>query len=81
MQSSYRIVPAPEQKSASTRDSANALGLHDTLHYGPVSLASNVKTQSTVRDRLENVRYSLGHSAAYLTSISGIWRRIVSSSA
>ncbi|KIL70598.1 hypothetical protein M378DRAFT_94973 [Amanita muscaria Koide BX008] len=54
MQSSYRIVPAHEQKSASTRDTANDLGLHDTLHYGPVSLASNVKTQCAVRDRLEN---------------------------
>ena len=57
MQSSYRIAPAPPEKSASTRDTANSLGLHDTLQNGPASLASHVKTHSSIKDRLENVGY------------------------
>ena len=50
-----RIVPASTPKSASIQDTANSLGLHDTLTYGPRSLATEVKTQSPVKDRLDNV--------------------------
>ncbi|KAG6886723.1 hypothetical protein C0992_002669 [Termitomyces sp. T32_za158] len=54
MESSYRIVPANANKSASVQDTANSLGLHDTLRYGPRSLAAEVQTESNLRNRLEN---------------------------
>lgn len=31
------------------------MGLHDTLQYGPRSLAAEVKSEGTLKDRLENV--------------------------
>lgn len=56
---SLRLVPAAaSSKTASIQDTANTLGLHDTLKYGPRSLATEVKSQSTIRDRLSNVRLS-----------------------
>jgi hypothetical protein len=51
-----RIVPATSSKSISIQDTANSLGLHDTLEYGPHSLAAEVKTGNGLRERLENVR-------------------------
>ncbi|KAI0685261.1 proteasome maturation factor UMP1 [Cytidiella melzeri] len=54
MESSLRIVPASTPKIASIQDTANSLGLHDTLSYGPRSLAAEVKSHSTIKDRLEN---------------------------
>ncbi|KAI0089738.1 proteasome maturation factor UMP1 [Irpex rosettiformis] len=54
MDSSLRIVPASTPKTATIQDTANSLGLHDTLKHGPRSLASEVKTVSTIKDRLEN---------------------------
>ncbi|KAK7688290.1 hypothetical protein QCA50_008660 [Cerrena zonata] len=54
MEPSLRLVPASAPKTASIQDTSNSLGLHDTLRYGPRSLASEVKTTSTVKDRLEN---------------------------
>ena len=39
----------------SINDTANSLGLHDTLKYGPRSLAAEVKSEGTLKDRLENV--------------------------
>ena len=53
--SALRIVPASVHKSASINDTANSLGLHDTLQYGPRSLAAEVKSEGTLKDRLENV--------------------------
>jgi len=47
-------VPASNPKSASIRDTAGNLGLHDTLRYGPRSLAAEVKTHDGFKDRLEN---------------------------
>ncbi|KAG6814425.1 hypothetical protein H0H92_007428 [Tricholoma furcatifolium] len=54
MEPSYRIVPAKGTKSASVQDTANSLGLHDTLRYGPRSLATEVQTQGTLKGRLES---------------------------
>ncbi|KAG6902996.1 hypothetical protein C0995_008569 [Termitomyces sp. Mi166 len=54
MEPSYRIVPANAPKSASVQDTANSLGLHDTLRYGPRSLAAEVQTESNLKSRLEN---------------------------
>ncbi|KAJ2985959.1 hypothetical protein NUW54_g9962 [Trametes sanguinea] len=54
LQDSLRIVPARETKAATTQDTSNSFGLHDTLQYGPRSLAAEVTTNSKIRDRLEN---------------------------
>jgi proteasome maturation protein len=52
---SLRIAPETSSKSASIQDTANSLGLHDTLQYGPRSLAAEVKTGNGLKERLENV--------------------------
>ncbi|KAF8167857.1 proteasome maturation factor UMP1-domain-containing protein [Crassisporium funariophilum] len=54
MESSLRIVPASSSKSASTQDTSNSLGLHDTLQYGPRSLAAEVQSEGGLKGRLEN---------------------------
>jgi len=54
MESSLRIVPKPSSKSASVQDTSNSLGLHDTLQYGPRSLAAEVQTAGDLKGRLEN---------------------------
>ncbi|KAF8973824.1 proteasome maturation factor UMP1 [Flammula alnicola] len=54
MESSLRIVPASAPKSATIQDTANSLGLHDTLQYGPRSLAAEVQSEGNLRTRLEN---------------------------
>ncbi|KAI0340102.1 proteasome maturation factor UMP1 [Trametopsis cervina] len=54
MDNSFRIVPASAPKTASIQDTANSLGLHDTLRYGPRSLATEVQSISPIQDRLEN---------------------------
>ncbi|CAA7260011.1 unnamed protein product [Cyclocybe aegerita] len=54
MEPSLRIVPATGSKSASIKDTTNSLGLHDTLQYGPRSLAAETKSQSGLKERLEN---------------------------
>jgi len=56
MESSLRIVPGPSPKSASVQDTSNSLGLHDTLQYGPRSLAAEVQSAGGLKGRLENVR-------------------------
>ncbi|EKM83663.1 hypothetical protein AGABI1DRAFT_16909, partial [Agaricus bisporus var. burnettii JB137-S8] len=33
---------------------ANSLGLHDTLTYGPRSLAAEVKSTNGIKNRIEN---------------------------
>ena len=53
---SVRIVPATTSKSVSIQNTANSLGLHDTLEYGPRSLAAEMKTGNGLKERLENVR-------------------------
>ncbi|KAI0638777.1 proteasome maturation factor UMP1 [Trametes polyzona] len=53
-QDSFRLVPAREIKPATTQDTSNSFGLHDTLQYGPRSLAAEVTKKSNVKDRLEN---------------------------
>ncbi|KAH7883957.1 proteasome maturation factor UMP1 [Phlebopus sp. FC_14] len=50
MDPSMRIVPAEPPKSTSLNDTANSLKLHDTLQYGPRSIAA----ETTSRGRLEN---------------------------
>ncbi|GBE78726.1 Probable proteasome maturation factor [Sparassis crispa] len=54
MEPSLRLVPAPSPKHASLKETANSLGLHDTLEYGPRSFAAEVATTSGIRDRLQN---------------------------
>ncbi|KAF8976312.1 proteasome maturation factor UMP1 [Cyathus striatus] len=54
MEPSLRIVPAQPTKSASVSDTANSLGLHDTLQYGPLSLSAQVKSEGGLKDRLNN---------------------------
>ncbi|KAF8203756.1 proteasome maturation factor UMP1 [Pholiota molesta] len=54
MESSLRIVPASNGKSATIKDTANSLGLHDTLQYGPRSLAAEIQTEGDLRNRLES---------------------------
>lgn len=54
MSGSYRIVPANGPLSkASVKDTSNTLGLHDTLRYGPRSLANDIKGGSVLQQRLE----------------------------
>ena len=53
--SSLRLVPSSRPKAASIEDTANGFGLHDTLSHGPRSLATEVQTVSTIKDRLEDV--------------------------
>jgi hypothetical protein len=55
---SLRLVPAKAPIKASVSDTANSLGLHDTLNYGPRTLAEEVKTTNPLQSRLENVRHS-----------------------
>ncbi|KIJ68830.1 hypothetical protein HYDPIDRAFT_173459 [Hydnomerulius pinastri MD-312] len=47
-----RIVPAAAPKSASLNDTANSLGLHDTLQYGPRSIAAENKSRAGLESRL-----------------------------
>jgi hypothetical protein len=52
---SLRLVPANAPVKASISDTANSLGLHDTLKYGPRSLAEEIKSTNPMQARLENV--------------------------
>lgn len=54
MEPSLRLTPSSNPKAASVKDTSNSLGLHDTLQYGPRSIATEVKTVSPIRHRLEN---------------------------
>ncbi|KAL4243909.1 Proteasome maturation factor Ump1 [Abortiporus biennis] len=54
MEPSLRIVPSSTPKAASVQDTSNSLGLHDTLRYGPRSLATEAQSSCTIKDRLEN---------------------------
>ncbi|KAK0506522.1 proteasome maturation factor UMP1-domain-containing protein [Armillaria luteobubalina] len=54
MESSYRIVPSGANKSASVQATAGTLGLHDTLQYGPRTIAAEVKTEGGLKGRLES---------------------------
>lgn len=49
----FRIVPTTPAKVASVQDTSNALGVHDSLTYGPRTIAAEI-SQSSVRERLEN---------------------------
>ncbi|KAL0059662.1 hypothetical protein AAF712_013565 [Marasmius tenuissimus] len=55
MDPSLRLVPANAPKSASIAQTANSFGLHDTLQHGPRTIATEVKSEGGIRDRLENV--------------------------
>ncbi|KAF8891556.1 proteasome maturation factor UMP1 [Mucidula mucida] len=54
MDPSYRIVPSGAAKTASVQETAGSLGLHDTLQYGPRTIATEVKTESGLKERLES---------------------------
>lgn len=54
MEPSLRLVPAKAPVKASISDTANSLGLHDTLKYGPRSLAEEIKSTNPLQARLEN---------------------------
>ncbi|KAF8557364.1 hypothetical protein OG21DRAFT_1482245 [Imleria badia] len=49
---SLRLVPPAEQKSASLTEKANSFGLHDTLRYGPRSIAAETKSRGDIEHRL-----------------------------
>jgi hypothetical protein len=57
-ENSLRLVPAKQPATASISDTANSFGVHDTLIYGPRSLADEIKTTNPLQARLENVRLS-----------------------
>lgn len=61
-------MPASGSKVASVQDTSGSLGLHDTLSYGPRSLAAEVQSVSVVKDRLERVCIPLFYRYARLTS-------------
>ena len=52
---SLRLVPPAEQKSASLAATANSFGLHDTLQYGPRSIAAETKSRGDIEHRLSRV--------------------------
>ncbi|KAK7029697.1 hypothetical protein VNI00_014395 [Paramarasmius palmivorus] len=54
MDPSLRLVPGPSSKSASVAATANTLGLHDTLQYGPRTIATEIKSEGGLKERLEN---------------------------
>ncbi|KAJ3758574.1 proteasome maturation factor UMP1-domain-containing protein [Lentinula raphanica] len=54
MDPSFRIVPGSAPKAASVAQTSNSLGLHDTLRYGPRTIATEVKREGTLKDRLQN---------------------------
>ncbi|KAF9263119.1 proteasome maturation factor UMP1 [Marasmius fiardii PR-910] len=54
MDPSLRLVPASAPKSTSIAQTANSLGLHDTLQYGPRTIATEIKSTDGFRNRLEN---------------------------
>jgi hypothetical protein len=56
---SLRLVPAKAPVKASISDTANSLGLHDTLKYGPRTLADEIKSTNPLQARVENVRHSM----------------------
>jgi hypothetical protein len=67
-----RIVPAQASKSASVKDTAGTFGLHDTLQYGPRTIAAEVKSQGSLKDRLENVCQTRVLSFRVLICLSGL---------
>jgi len=50
---SLKIVPGSSEKTASLKDTANDLGIHDTLRYGPRSLAAEANNESELKMRLD----------------------------
>lgn len=58
MDGSHRLVPSghsTSKSSASIASTANSVGLHDTLRYGPKTIAEDVRTiGSGLKQRLEN---------------------------
>jgi proteasome maturation protein len=51
-----RIVPTVAAQSASLTAKANSLGLHDTLKYGPLSIAAETKSRGGLENHLTHVR-------------------------
>ncbi|RKP05654.1 proteasome maturation factor UMP1-domain-containing protein, partial [Thamnocephalis sphaerospora] len=51
-----RLAPSARAAPAthSVKDTANDLGVHDTLRYGPASLATAVSTVHPLENRLKN---------------------------
>lgn len=52
---SLRLVPPAEQKFASLTAKANSFGLHDTLQYGPRSIAAETKSRDDIQNRFSRV--------------------------
>uniref|UniRef100_A0A0W0F9T9 Proteasome maturation factor UMP1 n=1 Tax=Moniliophthora roreri TaxID=221103 RepID=A0A0W0F9T9_MONRR len=48
------VCLGPSSKSASVAETANSLGLHDALQYGPRTIATEVKSEGGIKERLEN---------------------------
>ncbi|KAG7090736.1 hypothetical protein E1B28_009826 [Marasmius oreades] len=54
MDPSLRLVPLGAPKSASIAETSNSLGLHDSLQFGPRVIATEIKSEGGLRNRLEN---------------------------
>jgi len=48
-----KLVPGSSDKTASLKDTVNHLGVHDTLKYGPRSLAAEANNESEFKTRLD----------------------------
>ena len=66
---SLRLVPANAPVKASISDTANSLGLHDTLKYGPRTLADEIKSTNPLQTRLENVSYTALRITPWLNDV------------
>ncbi|PVF94550.1 hypothetical protein CPB86DRAFT_788943 [Serendipita vermifera] len=53
MSNSLRIVPTNDNSKATLKDTANQHGVHDTLRYGPKTLATQHNAPSALQNRLE----------------------------
>ncbi|KAH9912114.1 proteasome maturation factor UMP1 [Epithele typhae] len=54
-----RIVPENGPKAASVQDTSNSFGLHDTLKYGPRSIAAEVHTTSKWEATQDNLKLQM----------------------
>jgi len=57
---------------AASKDTLNAQGLHDTLSYGPRSIAAEVAPQHPLENRLKNVSSLASHSLRQLHICAGL---------
>ena len=81
MSGELRLVPASAQPSASMKDTAGTLGLHDTMRFGLRSLAAETNGRDPLQMRLEKASFIFGISSDRANDqCSGKRRRMHSSS-